>query len=741
MIIGVLNPARADFDNLDHRKNLSNSKFQDLTPGWGFEDSLRSLPPRMRPFFDKEYRRQCFEFPLQESLNLRCAGRWPWGPSYEATGQRDTLYLASGSGVRIIDITNPRNPRHIGQVCAKGLVNQVVIRDSLLYVASRGLEIFNVSNPANPIRRSWLNIPVGDFGLKDSFAVCIGDSLRIINIKNPSNPVRVGESADSGWSIFVSGNYAYTGHRWALSIIDISNPANPRYINSRGDYVWAIWVRGNHCYYTTGDGNFIIVNVENPLNLWEEGRLNGKSSYDLYVIDFYAYLANFDVIDVSDSSRPSIIGSCTMPGGVVPFGVWVKSPFTYGFVADWYEGLQVVNINDPTRPRVDTICFKAADARDVFVLNNRAYIADNMAGLKILDISNITAPTEIGCYDTVGQEPLLNAIWAKDTLVFLGDDITLFPNRFAIVNVRDPNNIIRLGSCHTPGNISAEDMFLKDSILYTVNVSYLFGYRVANPSSPAKACSLFVGGDEAYGVFVRDSFAYVNGTRGLKIIKISNLANPVVVSRCTTQSGYGVWVRDTLAYLATAYRGLFIINVKNPYSPYIVDSFITRDDGARDLWIDDTLAYVASWRSFQILNIKDPSNPYEIGYYRPSTAIKRLFYDGHYIYGAAFEGGMIVFERFGTEIEERNKWSGLMPSLLIYPNPTKGAIFLNALNFEKETILKVFDVTGREIGEMRQSIGVLNLKKELDIKHLKSGVYFLILEDGKHKTTFKVIKL
>ncbi len=707
-----------------------------------YPDSLRSLPPRMRPFFDQEYRRQAFNAPLQESLNVRCVGRWPWGPSYEVTAQRDTLYLASGSGVRIVDITTPTNPRHIGQVCAKGLVSQVVIRDSLLYVASRGLEIFNVSNPASPVKRSWLDIPVSDFGLKDSFAACIADSLRIIKIKDPGNPIRVGASADSGYAISVTNNYAYIGSRWELAIINITNPQNPRRAGSRGAYVHSLWVQGNHCYTTTGNQGFTIFNIRDSSNIWEEGRIGTLWSYDVYVIGNFAYTPNFAVVDISDSSSPTIVGSVNMPCG--PFGVWVKSPFTYGFVADNYEGLQAVNINDPTQPRIDTAAFGADAARDVFVQGNRAYIADDHSGMKVLDISNIAAPFEIGSYDTIGPRPSpFEALWVRDTVGYLGTDVNFNPPRqFVAVNVSTPSSIRRLGSCEIPNNIECADMFLKngDSILYSANQSYLFGFRVNNPTAPALVCSLRLGADEAYGVFAKDSFAYVEGTTGgLKIVNIGRPSNPTIVGRCSTHYGLAVYVRDTVGYVGGGTLGLVIVNVANASASFEISRFPTRH-WAVDVWVKDSLAFVDARAFVQIVNVKDPRNPFETGYYQFYSPSRRLFHDGNYVYTANYEGGVYVLEQFTTAISENPGQERLIHEVTVTPNPVRGKLMLQLGLATIHSCFRIFDIGGREvIGKKR--LNPTPISAEIDVGGLKAGVYFIILEDRMRRKVVKIVKI
>jgi hypothetical protein len=64
----------------------------------------------------------------------------------------NTLYMAAGSGLLMIDIANPLAPRLVGSLNTPDAVWDVVVRDNLAYIAAgtAGLWSANVANPASP---------------------------------------------------------------------------------------------------------------------------------------------------------------------------------------------------------------------------------------------------------------------------------------------------------------------------------------------------------------------------------------------------------------------------------------------------------------------------------------------------------------------------------------------------------------------------------------------------------------
>ena len=75
------------------------------------------------------------------------------------------------------------------------------------------------------------------------------------------------------------------------------------------------------------------------------------------------------------------------------------------------------------------------DANDVVVVGDLAYVADNQAGLRIIDISNPEEPTEVGFFDTPGTA--LHVAISGD-YAYVADG----PGGLCIVDISEPSSDI-----------------------------------------------------------------------------------------------------------------------------------------------------------------------------------------------------------------------------------------------------------------------------------------------------------
>jgi hypothetical protein len=85
-------------------------------------------------------------------------------------------YVADGgAGLRVIDVSNPTNPREVGFFDTPGTARGVYVSGNYAYVADAGA------------------------------------GLRVIDVSNPTNPREVGffDTPDFAWGVYVSGNYAF----------------------------------------------------------------------------------------------------------------------------------------------------------------------------------------------------------------------------------------------------------------------------------------------------------------------------------------------------------------------------------------------------------------------------------------------------------------------------------------------------------------------------------------------------
>ncbi|MCX6376510.1 MAG: hypothetical protein NTU88_10840 [Armatimonadetes bacterium] len=129
----------------------------------------------------------------------------------------------------------------------------------------------------------------------------------------------------------------------------------------------------------------------------------GGPSYTVAVSGNRVYMgmgARLAVLDVSTPSNPTILGVSELLPGTVR-GVAVSG--SYAYVADDTAGLQVIDISDPASPTRVGGYDTSAWARGVAISGSYAYVADWDAGLQVIDISNPAAPTRVGGYDTSGE--------------------------------------------------------------------------------------------------------------------------------------------------------------------------------------------------------------------------------------------------------------------------------------------------------------------------------------------------
>ncbi len=99
----------------------------------------------------------------QDSLNCREIGSWPFGPTaaVAADGQREIIFMGSGGGVYLLDISNPAQPRKLSEIRTSGVVEHLFYNNHLLYVADgyNGVEIWDVTDPVSPVKLGACNTP------------------------------------------------------------------------------------------------------------------------------------------------------------------------------------------------------------------------------------------------------------------------------------------------------------------------------------------------------------------------------------------------------------------------------------------------------------------------------------------------------------------------------------------------------------------------------------------------------
>ncbi len=289
--------------------------------------------------------------------------------------------------------------------------------------------------------------------------------------------------------------------------------------------------------------------------------------------------------------------------------------------------------NDPVSSKTSINVEKTADIllgynRKVKVIESIAYIASETSGLRILNVSDSTSPTELGSY--IDYDGRAYDVFISESLAYLayGDE------GLKVINISDSTSPTEIGNFDEDG--SARSVYVMESYAYVA--CYDGGLKIINisdPTSPEKVGQFddYIG--YASDVFVSESYAYlIDHSFGLVVIDVSDPTSPEKVGIFNHYGFmYDVFVSGSYAYLAAHSNGLMIIDVSDPTSPFKVGHF---DDGgyAHGVYVSGSYAYVADgFDVLEIIDISDPTSPQEVGqYFENNTHAWSVYVSGSYIY-------------------------------------------------------------------------------------------------------------
>ncbi|MBA4158939.1 MAG: hypothetical protein H0X65_15890 [Gemmatimonadetes bacterium] len=241
------------------------------------------------------------------------------------------------------------------------------------------------------------------------------------------NDVMVNEAA----TLAVITREGASNRRNGIVVLDLANPAHPRVLSEFSETltggVHVVYIDGDHVYATNnGTGDMHVINISDPANPRQVGRWGlttpGRYLHDVWVDDGLAYLSYWDdgmvVLDVGNGirngspSRPQLVSQLTYRTrwqGRSYGNTHQAIPYTnsagnsYIFVGDEIFPEQtsgspgaiipggyvhVMDATDITNPRiVGRYEVTGAGAHNMWVENDRLYIAYYNAGLRVVDVS------------------------------------------------------------------------------------------------------------------------------------------------------------------------------------------------------------------------------------------------------------------------------------------------------------------------------------------------------------------
>ncbi len=282
-------------------------------------------------------------------------------------------------------------------------------------------------------------------------------------------------------SIAVHGNYVYTASKGANStsnfqIIDVSNPASPVVTatspgGAPNAEAKSVFVAGRYAYVTYDNGSSVqgmqIFDITNPSSIGVMGFVTtpgGVSSRSaaLYVQGRYAYIPNgnnLSIIDVSNPSRPVIVGAVASGAGD---GVFVQGHYAY--VANYANAtFRVFDVSNPASPTQTATIASDNNPTNVQVQGKYAYVTT--AGSSKVDIFDISNPASISSVATPTVQNQEYGQYIQGHYDYVTSSVNNLITVLDITNPASPSTVSSISSTF-PDGIAVQGRYL-----YTVSPS------------------------------------------------------------------------------------------------------------------------------------------------------------------------------------------------------------------------------------------------------------------------------
>ncbi len=424
-----------------------------------------------------------------------------------------------------------------------------------------------------------------------------------------------------------------------IGVCLLSSPLPAQEVEYVGSTLWryirCVDVVDDYAYCVFGNG-LAILDVADPDSALMVGSLYlpGYNSW-IDVCGDYAYLANtfgLQIMDIADRNNPVQIGSYETDDGA--YHVLVSGMYAYLKGVDSVNTIfEFIDISEPSNPRFTGSYTVPGNFINIFVLNDRAYIAAGRLGLQVLDISDPANPERLGVFtsDYSFWKVFVHGEYAYTTATT--SDGPPY-GAVIIIDVSDPDNMYQtcIERAYDPfGDIIVENEYL--FVQYSEDGRVVI-FDLSDPSC-LEYVSFYMTYDFAsYGFAVVDDCIYIpEPTSGLEMVDISEPDDPVLSGFYRTP-GYP-WhtvVSDGYAYTAVWEYGLHIHDISDPHNPVRIGGYDIETLFVSRVFLFEDYAYVASgYAGLQILNVANPAAPQYVGSYE-NVHCRDVSVSGNYAY-------------------------------------------------------------------------------------------------------------
>ena len=436
---------------------------------------------------------------------------------------------------------------------------------------------------------------------------------------------------------------------WGAEIVPSLKGAWPEYGSATAK---AVAANRDFAYIAAGEAGLLVFNVSDPSQPRPVGRLplQGSAS-DIVLAGDYAYVANegvgaeanvifagLDVIDIRQPALPVQVAHLESTGRAVQVAV---SGTRVLIVNGGYStengytgtGVEVIDVEDPGRPRrigrIDATGQVSALAAsgDLACVIDQGKLTGGSYYLSVIHLAGSEGPRKVGQYQVYGGAIALAMV---GNLAYLAQNSSL-----TVIDLALPARPRKLGETWLDGAwgeiggiaVSGSNAFLAGAReVCVVNISnptvpvQTSCQQIATPdngfASP-KMSGLAMSGSRLYRTV--ESFYTFFGSDKTSLLDVIDCSNSNNLNLITTYTvgiaTSGLALSGSMAFLASGFAGLQILDVSEPARPRLISNFMKQTDAAIGVALARNLVCLRGFRGFDVVDVTDPRQPGKVGAY------------------------------------------------------------------------------------------------------------------------------
>lgn len=262
--------------------------------------------------------------------------------------------------------------------------------------------------------------------------------------------------------------------------------------------------------------DFYIVDVSDPSKPSLKAKLNtGEGLNSLALSPNYAFLAHdnswnqLQIVDIQDETKPFLVAEKSLfHNEEEALAIFSKRNYVYiGSEKSLGKEFQIFDVSDPLKPTFLNAVEIGADVNDIFVLNNRAYLATSDPNREIIiyDVSDPKNVSLLAEFNYLENEDGLSVFPYDNNFLFAGID-----DKLVIIDISDLSNISVVGEYNAGDDIN--DLYAREYLAFLATASPNKEFQVINIEdfSNPYLYSSYNFPQVATGIDYRDNIIYIS---------------------------------------------------------------------------------------------------------------------------------------------------------------------------------------------------------------------------------------